>query len=103
MVETVTPQALMLMNSRFVHEYAEDFARRIQKEAGADVRAQIALAWRWSFAEEASKKDIDDAAAFIAEQTARFRAQPKSAEPEVRALANFCQALLSANPFLYVD
>ncbi|HZZ78235.1 MAG TPA: PSD1 and planctomycete cytochrome C domain-containing protein, partial [Gemmataceae bacterium] len=53
---TVTPQALMLMNSRFVHEYAEDFARRIRKEAGADVRAQIALAWRLCFAEEASQK-----------------------------------------------
>jgi mono/diheme cytochrome c family protein len=100
---TGTLQALMLMNSRFIHEQAEFFAHRIQKEAGKDMRAQAALAWRLAFAEEPSKKEIDAAADFIAEQTARFRAQSKQTEPELKALANFCQALLSANQFLYVD
>ena len=31
------------------------------------------------------------------------QAQLNPAEPEMRALANFCQALLSVNAFLYVD
>jgi hypothetical protein len=98
---TVTPQALMLMNSRFIQEQADFFAERIEKEGGKEVRAQVALAWRLAFAAEATKRDIDAAASFIAEQSVRFRAQSK--QPERMALTNFCQALLSANQFLYVD
>jgi hypothetical protein len=94
---TVTPQALMLMNSRFIHEQAEFFAARVQKEAGKDLRAQVALAWRLAYAQEPAAKDIDDAAAFLKEQAAQFRGQG------LRALANFCQALLSSNRFLYID
>jgi hypothetical protein len=100
---TVTPQSLLLMNSRFIHEQAEFFARRVQKEAGKDVRMQIALAWRLAFGSEATTKGIDDAATFVSEQTSVFREQPNRAEPELRALTSFCQALLSANRFLYVD
>ena len=97
---TVTPQALMLMNSRFIHEQAESFAQRVAKEAGKDGRTQVTLAWRLAFAHEATKRDIDEGAMFLAAQTAQFRGQN---EPEMKALANFCQALLSANQFLYVD
>ncbi len=100
---TVTPQSLLLMNSRFIHEQADFFARRVQKEGGKDVRTQVVLAWRLAFANEPAAKDLDGAATFITAQTAAFRAQPKQTEPETRALANFCQALLSANQFLYVD
>jgi hypothetical protein len=100
---TGTPQSLMLMNSRFIHEQAEFFARRLQKEAGKDLRTQIALAWRLAFASEATATDIDEAASFLREQAATLRAQPKQRDPELLALTNFCQALLSANRFLYVD
>jgi hypothetical protein len=100
---TVTPQSLLMMNSRFIHEQAELFAKRVQKEGGKDARAQITLAWRLAFGSEPTAKDVDDAATFISEQTIVFREQPDRAEPELRALASFCQALLSANRFLYVD
>lgn len=96
---TVTPQALMLMNSRFVHEYADYFARRVEKEAGQDVRAQVARAWRLAFAQEPAAREIDDAVQFVREQAFRF----KGPNPAGQALANYCQALLSANAFLYVD
>jgi hypothetical protein len=94
---TVTPQALLLMNSPFIHEQAEFFAKRVQKEAGKDVRAQVARAWRLAFAGEPTAGDVDQAAAFVREQTIRFNGQ------ELRALTSYCQALLSANQFLYVD
>lgn len=100
---TVTPQALMLMNSAFIHEQAEFFARRVEKEAGKDARAQVERAWRLAYGAAPATADVNDAARFVAEQTARFRATTKEADPALRALANYCQALLSSNRFLYLD
>jgi hypothetical protein len=50
-----------------------------------------------------AKDDAENAERFVIEQTARFRASAKDGDPQTRALANFCQALLSSNRFLYVD
>lgn len=99
-LSTGTPQALMLMNSRFVHEFADHFARRVEKEAGADARAQVAHGWRLAFGREASAEEIADATTFVREQTIRYQGRPN---PAGQALTNYCQALLSANGFLYVD
>jgi hypothetical protein len=99
---TVTPQALMLMNSAFIHEQAEYFAKRVAQE-GKDVPGQVERAWRLAFGNEPSKSDIDDAMRFVTEQSVRFRGQSKAGDPQLRALTNYCQALLSANRFLYVD
>ncbi len=101
---TATPQALLLMNSRFIHEQAEFFAGRVVKEAGTEKPAQIKQAWRLAYGCEPSIKEMKESLAFVNEQTAHFRGRPKGRlEPEMQALANFCQALLSANSFLYVD
>jgi mono/diheme cytochrome c family protein len=103
---TVATQALMLMNSRFIHEQAAFLAERVRKEAGADVRAQVALAWRLAYASEPSAKEIDQAATFVQRQTELLKgmkATPGAPPPDVQALTNFAQALLSANRFLYVD
>ncbi|MBI1832205.1 MAG: DUF1553 domain-containing protein, partial [Planctomycetes bacterium] len=99
---TVATQALMLLNSRFIHEQAGFLAERVRKEAGADVRAQVRLAWRLAYAVEPSPKEIDLTSAFVQKQTQLFRGM-KTANPEVQALTNLGQALLSANRFLYVD
>ncbi len=103
---TVTPQALMLMNSRFIVDHARHFAERVRREAGSEPRAQVALAWRLAFGGEPAGRDVDEAVAFVAAQAEVFRGQkrgPGQPEPQVQALASFCQALLSANRFLYVD
>jgi hypothetical protein len=95
---TVAPQALMLMNSAFIVSQAEVFAERVRKEAGADPRARVVRAWRLAFAAEPSEAEVAEAVAFLAEQAGHFKA-----DAEQRALASFCQALLSANRFLYID
>ncbi len=112
---TVTPQALILMNSRFAMEFASYFSQRVVREAGHDAPQQIARAWRLAFSKEPSAEELNRAQAFLAQQTEQFKANaPKPATPptgkeakpmDLRqlALANFCQALLSANEFLYVD
>ncbi len=113
---TVAPQALMLMNNSFTLSQAGHFAERVRHEAGSDPRAQIIHAWRRVFTCEPSDHEIRDALGFLAEQTVHFRTKPlaegvsgkgkqAAAPPDSaqRALASFCQALISANPFLYVD
>jgi hypothetical protein len=94
---TVSPQALMLMNSNFVVDRARNFAARIQREAGDDVSAQIALAWRLAFASQPTAEELAGALAFIERQSVHFPDKP------AEATASFCQALLSSNHFLYID
>jgi mono/diheme cytochrome c family protein len=99
---TVTPQALMLMNSRLIVTQAKYFAERLQREA-PDVRARVALGWRLSFGTEPKIGEVNDAMAFLSEQAAQFRSTQKGQDSDMLALASFCQALLSSNRFLYVD
>ena len=106
---TVAPQSLLLMNSEFVVTHAGYLAERLKKEAGEDAKAQITRAWRLAFAAEPSEADLAAALEFVAAQTAHFQNNPppgekdKPADPKQLALASWCQALLSANRFLYVD
>lgn len=103
---TVTPQALMLMNSQAVVEFGTMLAQRLQKEAGADVRAQAAAAWKLAFAQEPTNQEIASAVKFLEEQSSHYRQQktlPTGMTPATLALSDFCHALFSANRFLYVD
>lgn len=103
---TVAPQALMLLNSRFIHEQAACFAERVRKEAGNEPRAQVIHAWTLAYGVAPLDPELERAVAFLAKQTELFQIQkqaPNQPEPALRALTNLGQALLSANRFLYVD
>ena len=91
---TVAPQALLLMNNTFVLAQAEQFARRVRREAGDDAAAQVAVAWRLAYARGPSADESKNASAFLAKM---------SGDKKDAALTRFCQALLSSNEFLYVD
>jgi mono/diheme cytochrome c family protein len=126
---TATPQSLLLLNGDFVLGQADAFAGRVRAEAGTDLGAQAARAWRLAYGCQPTGKELAGALAFLREATQAFRqtlpapatglkggaaskagaansAAAKPADPpppEARALAAFCQALLSSNRFLYVD
>ncbi len=93
---TVSTQALLLLNSADVLRQAEFFAERLQQEAGKEPRAQVERAWRLAYAAEPTTSEIAQALEFLARQSEQLN------NPQ-QALANFCQALLSSNRFLYVD
>jgi hypothetical protein len=103
---TVAPQALALLNDRFVRARAEDLARRLTHEAGEATTAQVRLAWRLALAREPSTDELKSSAAFI---EAQFSARAQRGSDEERkgaphlALADFCQALFAMNEFIYVD
>ena len=94
------------MNNKQVLEQASFLAERVRKEAGGDVKAQVALAWRLAYAVEPTAAEMEAATSYIARQAVQLAAQPRAkddSEPSVQALASFCQALLGSNRFLYVD
>lgn len=114
-VTTVSPQSLLLMNNGYMREHAQDFALRVQKEAGDDVEKQVQRIWQLSFGRNPSMSDQLEAVAFIKAQTEHYKTHPAKlehvasapekvdAKPELLGLTALCHALMSSNEFLYVD
>ncbi|HJT36219.1 MAG TPA: DUF1553 domain-containing protein, partial [Pirellulales bacterium] len=103
---TAASQSLVFMNSSLVIDSAGRFASRLEREAGADRRAQVARGWLLAFGRQPTADDLTAAEQFLNRQLEVLKKQSPSAEDAARnhqALATFCQALFSANAFLYVD
>jgi hypothetical protein len=117
---TVATQSLMLMNSQFLLDQAARFAARLETDAGPDRAAQIRRAWQLAFQRPPTAAEQTEALAFVERQLSHLASLPAPAvdekakkddkskadpklTPERQALTNLCQALLSANEFLYVD
>ncbi len=59
---TTTPmQALALMNNAFAQRQSRAFAERVQKEAGENIEAQVAMAYRYAIARAPSKEETAQA------------------------------------------
>src|SRR5262249_39253432 len=103
---TVAPQALALLNDKFVRARATEFAQRVEKEAGARSDARVDLAWRLALGREPSAGELASAIAFINGQLQqRSIREPNKSNDEAKqlALADFCQAIFALNEFIYVD
>jgi len=84
---TTTPlQSLALMNNALVFQMADDFANRMEREAGDSTVAQIKLVYLVAYAREADQQEVESAADFVREH----------------GLAAFCRVILNSNEFLYV-
>ncbi|MCA9154260.1 MAG: PSD1 domain-containing protein [Planctomycetales bacterium] len=94
-VSTVPGQALHLFNSPFVVEQAGHFARWVMEET-ADPPGRARLAWQRAFGRDPSPQEVDDAVEFV------LSSESELESPE-QAWSSFCQALLIANEFRYVD
>ncbi len=84
---THAPQALELMNGTFANEQAEALAKRLEAEAGPNLRKQIDLGYRLVTGRAARPAEIRLAMDFL-------KTQPKR---------EFALALLNLNSFLYVN
>src|SRR5437773_8181633 len=88
---TVAPQALALLNDKFVRARSVDFAQRVEKEAGTEPEAQVRLTWRLALGREPSDGELESGVAFINAQvqqrSTRDPATPKT-ETQRRALAD---------------
>lgn len=115
-VSTVPPQSLMFMNNDFVVTQSDVFAKRLRTASPDDLHGQLKLAWQLAYGRTPNDAELREAAAFIKTQISQFppvdaaavkkaaaAKQPPPPTPDERAMASFCQALLSSNGFLYVD
>ena len=96
---TATTQALMMMNSALVRQQAEQLARTVQTAAGADLSQVVERAYRVALGRSATPEERQRMVAFMLRQGGGV---PGSREQGI-AIADFCQALLCLNEFLYVD
>jgi hypothetical protein len=77
-------------------------AERLQKLAPKDSDGQLVAGWEHALGHEPTGAELSRAREFVKKQTALFK-ERKNETPELTALANYCQALMSANRFVYVD
>ena len=113
---TVAPQSLALMNGEFALAQAKFFAERVAKEAGDSTdESKVSRAWQLAFCRRPNSTEMTDALAFLGKQRAHFTAnapkeakvakgkEPPPSNADEHALTGLCQALLTANRFLYVE
>ena len=114
---TTPPQALFILNSDLVLNYAKAFAGRILREAGNDPYLAITTAYRIAFGRDPCDEEIASSSEFLRRQADLVREQadsvsklalpspmPEGYDPcSGAALTDLCHVLLNANEFVYVD
>ena len=94
---TVPTQSLGLLNGEFANEMAAAFAKRLQKDAPADLAAQVTRAIRLTTGRVPTADEVKADVAFVQ------RLKEKHKLDDSKALAQFCLLCLNANEFVYLD
>ncbi len=94
---TQPTQALSMINSTFVNEQAQLFARYLQANTKAGLSAQVALGLSRVLQREPDAKEIERGLQLIRSL------QQKHHIGESDALKNFCVVLLNLNEFIYLN
>jgi len=105
---TVAPQGLAILNDPFVRLRAGDFAERLEREAGEDAAARVRRAFWLALGRAPTDAERDASVSFLRSQAAAREAREAcgetgSAGSRHEALADYCQAMLGLNEFIYVD
>ncbi len=100
---TTTPtQSLFLMNSPFVHEAAEGFARRVVSIPGDD-HTKIRWAFETAHGQIPEAAVVRDAIAFLSAYQQKLAGKDATDEQNIAAWSALARVLLTSNAFLYVD
>ncbi len=98
---TVAPQALVMMNNKTVRACAAAMAKRISPENNTDLQQAVQTGYRLALGRLPTDGEQADALAFLISQTSSYgRGTPGGQQ---KALADYCQVLLSLNEFIYLD
>jgi hypothetical protein len=98
---TVAPQALMLLNSPLVRQYAEGLAGRVMPGKAGEADRGIARAYLAALGREPTSAEQKTTTEFLTAQTAAYRAEHRD-RPDALAWGDLCQVLLGMNEFIYV-
>lgn len=97
---TVPLQSLKLLNSGFVRNRAKGLARRVLAHGEADGQTGIHVAFRIAWGRQPTETELRTAREFLNDQPAEYAGQANAVE---MAWTDFCQMLLAANAFLYLE
>jgi hypothetical protein len=104
-VSTTALQSLYLLNDAQAIKLADALARRVAREAGADLEKQIDLAFRYTLSRSLGAVERNSVIAFLQEEQHELAAGPATQyepPPGRSPLTRFCQTLLNLNEFIYV-
>jgi hypothetical protein len=113
-VTTIAPQALQLLNDKFIAGQSALFADRVRNDVGRDPAAQIDRAFRLALGRAPQPREYQAAQTFLERQQQYHRNRQRAliaqgtdpaliALPEKAALTDFCHSLLNINEFVYVN
>ena len=94
----VAPQALYMMNSKFVAERSSALAKRLLLTETKDA-ARIAQAWVTVLGREPRPEEAASSASYLA----GFPNGPANDEGRLLAWTSLCRTLLASNDFMYVQ
>lgn len=108
LVSTIAPQALTFLNGEFIQRQAALLAARVQREAGAEARRQVELAFVVALCRPATPAEVRSSLSFLTTQQRQIEADDRksgkaSSEAQPKALAAFCLVLLNTNEFAYLN
>lgn len=98
---TVAPQALFLLNQPFAIAQADALAQRVMKEAPQGDRGRIEWLYQLLYGRPATKQEINIGVRALSRAGAVAKSDPKKSTSA--AWQEYCQVLLCANEFIYVD
>ncbi len=113
-VTTIAPQALQLLNNKFVAGQAVVFAERLRNEAGRDTRQEVERGYALALGRSPEPRELPLTLDFISHQEAYHQKHNQALlergvdpagilPPDKAALADFCHSLLNLNEFVYVN
>jgi len=94
---TIAPQALAMMNSPQVREWARGFAKRIEGKANLEV--VIREGYLTAVSRPPTERELADSVGFVREQMKTYGG-PTARE---QALTDFCQVLMCLNEMVYIE
>ncbi len=97
-VTNVAPQALFLMNSKFVAEQADALAKQVLGMAGLDAKQRVEQVYLRILNRPPAPAEVDNALSYAASFRQRF---PKTVDSD--AWQSMARILLASNEFIYVD
>jgi hypothetical protein len=99
---TLASQSLFLLNSPFVRAQSLGFAQRLLADTNLTDEQRIEQAHRWAFGRVPSADEVAQGREFLNEYSRAAVARPDN-ERRVAAWQSYCQVLLCANEFIYLE
>jgi hypothetical protein len=95
----VAPQALFMMNSKFVAEQASDFAKLLLTDKNADDKKRVERAIWTMLSRKPAVQEVDAALSYIDGMEKKRAGE----EASLNAWQSYCRILMSSNEFVYID